>query len=104
VAKEGKISSIVPMVSHLDHSEHSVNILITEQGIADLRGKGPKERAQAIIEHCAHPDYKNILWDYLKLTGNKAQTPHNMRAALAMHATLQETGDMHNINWADYTK
>ena len=48
VAKEGKISAIVPMVSHMDHSEHSVNILITEQGIADLRGKSPVERAKAI--------------------------------------------------------
>ena len=48
-AKEGKISAIVPMVSHLDHSEHSVNIIITEQGVADLRGKSPKARAQAQI-------------------------------------------------------
>lgn len=76
MAKEGKISAIVPMVSHLDHSEHSVNIIITEQGVADLRGKSPKERAQAIIENCAHPDYKQLLWDYLKLAGGKAQTPH----------------------------
>ena len=66
VAKEGKISAIVPMVSHMDHTEHDVNIIITEQGVADLRGKSPKERAQAIIENCVHPDYKNILWDYLK--------------------------------------
>ena len=68
VAKEGKISAIVPMVSHHDHTEHDVNIIITEQGVADLRGKSPKERAQAIIENCVHPDYKNILWDYLKIT------------------------------------
>lgn len=61
-----KISAIVPMVSHEDHSEHDVNILITEQGVADLRGKSPVERAKAIIENCAHPDYKNILWDYVK--------------------------------------
>ena len=54
------------MVSHEDHSEHDVNIIITEQGVADLRGKSPVERAQAIIENCAHPDYKNILWDYVK--------------------------------------
>ena len=58
-AKGGCISSIVPMVSHLDHSEHSVNVIITEQGIADLRGKSPMERAQAVIENCAHPDYKH---------------------------------------------
>ena len=56
--KEGKISAIVPMVSHEDHSEHDVNILITEQGVADLRGKSPVERAKAIIENCAHPDYQ----------------------------------------------
>ena len=57
----------------MDRTEHDVNIIITEQGVADLRGKSPKERAQAIIENCVHPDYKNILWDYLKLTDGKSQ-------------------------------
>lgn len=38
IAKEGKISTVVPMCSHVDHSEHSVKVIITEQGIADLRG------------------------------------------------------------------
>ena len=99
-----KISAIVPMVSHLDHSEHSVNIIITEQGVADLRGKSPKERAQAIIENCAHPDYKQLLWDYLKLAGGKAQTPHAIQAALGMHAELAKSGDMKNTNWAEYAK
>jgi succinate CoA transferase len=104
IAKDGKISSIVPMVSHLDHSEHSVNVVITEQGVADLRGKSPKERAQTIIENCAHPDYKQILWDYLKLSGDKMQTPHTIPAALGMHAELNKSGDMHNTNWSDYIK
>lgn len=102
-AKGGKISSIVPMVSHHDHSEHSVNIVITEQGIADLRGKSPMERARAIIENCAHPDYKQLLWDYLKIAG-KGQTPHCLKAALGMHATLIEKGDMKLTDWAEYTK
>lgn len=101
VAKEGKISAIVPMVSHVDHSEHSVNILITEQGIADLRGKSPVERAKAIIENCAHPDYRNILWDYMKMSA-KGQTPHCMSAALAMHDTLNKKGDMRLIDWSEY--
>ena len=104
VAKEGKISTIVPMVSHHDHTEHDVNIVITEQGVADLRGKSPKERAQAIIENCAHPDYKELLWDYLKLAGNRAQTPHAIQAALGMHAELAKSGDMKNTNWAEYSK
>lgn len=103
-AKDGKISSFVPMVSHLDHSEHSVNIIITEQGVADLRGKSPKERAEAIIENCAHPDYKQLLWDYLKLAGGKAQTPHAIQAALGMHAELAKSGDMKNTNWAEYAR
>ena len=102
VAKEGKISAIVPMVSHHDHTEHDVNIIITEQGVADLRGKSPKERAQAIIENCVHPDYKNILWDYLKITDGKSQTPQAVRAALAMHAELAKSGDMKNVDWAQY--
>lgn len=98
IAKNGKISSIVPMVSHHDHSEHSVNILITEQGIADLRGKSPMERARAIIENCAHPDYKQLLWDYIKLS-SKGQTSHCIQSALAMHAALNQTGDMRNAVW-----
>lgn len=102
-AKGGKISSIVPMVSHHDHSEHSVNVLITEQGVADLRGKSPLERAHAIIENCAHPDYKQLLWDYLKISA-KGHTPHNLQAALAMHTTLIESGDMHNVDWSKYAK
>lgn len=102
VAKEGKISAIVPMVSHADHSEHDVNIIVTEQGVADLRGKSPKERAQTIIENCVHPDYKNIMWDYLKLTDGKSQTPHAIRAALGMHAELAKSGDMRNVDWSQY--
>ena len=103
IAKGGKISSIVPMVSHHDHNEHSVNVVITEQGIADLRGKSPVERARTIIENCAHPDYKQILWDYVKLAG-KGQTPHCIQAALGMHAELNESGDMRNIDWGKYEK
>ena len=102
VTKEGRISAIVPMVSHADHSEHDVNIIVTEQGVADLRGKSPKERAQLIIENCVHPDYKNILWDYLKLTDGKSHTPHAIRAALGLHAELAKSGDMRNVDWAQY--
>lgn len=68
IQKGGKISTIVPMVSHLDHSEHSVKILATEQGVADLRGKDPRQRAETIIENCVHPMYKELMWDYLKLS------------------------------------
>ena len=66
-AKGGLISSIVPFVSHQDHSEHDVNVIVTEQGVADLRGKSPMQRAQLIIDNCAHPDYKQLLTDYLKI-------------------------------------
>ena len=94
IQKGGKISAIVPMVSHVDHSEHSVKILVTEQGVADLRGKSPRQRAEAIIENCAHPMYRELLWDYVKYGNKNGHTPHSLKAAFAMHQTFQETGDM----------
>jgi succinate CoA transferase len=102
IAKEGKISSIVPMVSHVDHSEHSVKILITEHGVADLRGKSPIERAKIIIDNCVAEEYKSLLRDYLKM-GQKGHTPQNMTAALAFHDTFRKTGDMRLTNWSKYS-
>lgn len=102
VAKQGKISAIVPMVSHVDSSEHSVDILVTEQGVADLRGKSPRQRAQLIIENCAHPEYRPILRDYLAHADAKRQTPHAIGAALGMHVTLEKKGDMRLTDWAEF--
>lgn len=103
VAKGGLISSIVPMVSHQDHSEHDVNVIITEQGIADLRGKSPLQRAHAIIENCAHPDFRPLLREYLSIaTGG--HTHHNLPAAFAMHDTLRRKGDMHLTDFSEYVK
>jgi len=98
VAKDGKISAIVPMVSHVDHTEHSVKILITEYGVADLRGLAPVQRAEVIIENCVHPDYKKLLSDYLKL-GVKGHTPQNLEACFAFHNAFNKTGDMRNVKW-----
>ncbi|BDH63426.1 acetyl-CoA hydrolase [Lysinibacillus sp. PLM2] len=96
-AKGGAISSIVPMVSHVDHTEHDVDVIVTEQGIADLRGLAPKERAALIIENCAHPDYKEQLRDYynraVEATGN-AQTPHILEEALSWHVNLAKNKTM----------
>lgn len=102
-AKEGKISAFVPMVSHLDHSEHSVKIIITEYGIADLRGKSPRQRAEEIIEKCVHPDYKPLLREYLEL-GVKGQTPQDLACAFAFHQEVAASGDMRNVDWKKYKK
>ncbi|MCE5285395.1 MAG: acetyl-CoA hydrolase/transferase family protein [Pelosinus sp.] len=97
VAKNGTISSIVPMCSHFDHTEHDVDVFITEQGLADVRGLCPKERAKVIIENCAHPDYKPMLLDYyeraVKKTGN-AHSPHLLDEALSWHTRFLEKGTM----------
>ena len=98
-AKNGAISAFVPMVSHVDHNEHSVKVIITEYGVADLRKKSPIQRAEAIIENCVHPDYKQLLWDYLKL-GAKGHTPQTLRAAFGFHLAFNETGDMRNTDWS----
>lgn len=100
-AKGGKISTIVPLVSHLDSSEHSVQIIITDQGIADLRHKSPHERAETIIEKCAHPDYRGILHDYVKLAG-ASHSPQTLKAAFGLHLTFAAAGDMRQVNWANY--
>ena len=87
-AKNGAISCIVPMASHVDHTEHDVHVLVTEQGIADLRGLPPRRRAQQIIDHCAHPDYRPALQDYLDratATGPGRHTPHLLNEALSWH-------------------
>lgn len=98
VTKGGCISNIVPMVAHQDHSEHSVDVLVTDQGIADLRGKDPVQRAELIIENCAHPDYRPLLREYLKL-GKGGQTPHSLTASFAFHNAFNETGDMRNAKF-----
>jgi succinyl-CoA:acetate CoA-transferase len=96
-AKHGNISCFVPMVSHHDHTEHDVQVLITERGTADLRGLSPKQRAKAIIENCVHPDYQAALTDYFERaqkTANGLQTPHDLREALSWHVRFLETGSM----------
>jgi Acetyl-CoA hydrolase/transferase C-terminal domain len=46
-AKGGSISTIVPMVTHVDHIEHDVQIIVTEHGLADLRGSSPNSAPQS---------------------------------------------------------
>lgn len=97
-AKDGKISAFVPMVSHLDHSEHSVKVIITEYGIADLRGKSPRQRAEEIINNCVHPDYKGLLREYLEMT-KSGQTPVDLNNCFAFHKEIAKSGDMRNTKW-----
>lgn len=94
-AKGGAISSVVPLVSHTDHTDHDVDILVTEQGLADLRGLAPRERARKIIDICAHPDYRKSLNDYFeRACAHGGQTPHLLNEALSWHAQFEETGSM----------
>lgn len=96
-AKHDAISRIVPMVPHVDSTEHDVDIIVTEQGYADIRGLSPKERAAVIIENCAHPMYRQQLWDYyngaVELCG-PCQTPHDLSKSLSWYQRYLETGTM----------
>jgi succinyl-CoA:acetate CoA-transferase len=96
-AKGGAISSIVPMVSHVDHTEHDVNVIVTEQGLADLRGLAPRRRARLLIDNCAHPDYRPLLEDYFDRALSGAfgrHTPHLLAEALSWHERYVRTGSM----------
>ncbi len=96
-AQKGDITTIVPMVSHVDHTEHDVDVVVTEQGLADLRGLSPRQRAKLIIENCSHPDYRSRLRDYLeraeRLSFGK-QTPHLLNESLSWHDRYVRTGRM----------
>ena len=95
IAKDGAISSVVPMVSHVDHTEHDVDILVTDQGLADLRGLAPRERAVRVIQNCAHPDYRHQLMDYFKRACVRGgHTPHLMEEAFSWHVGLEQNGTM----------
>jgi len=96
-AQKGSISTIVPMASHVDHTEHDVSVIVTEQGLADLRGLSPRQRAHLIVEKCAAPEFKAPLLDYL----NRAErlsygrhTPHLLGEALGWHNRYLRTGNM----------
>ena len=96
-AKGGAISSIVPMVSHVDHTEHDVQVIVTEQGLADLRGLSPKKRAKVIIENCAHPSFKPALLDYYERSLRDSvgkHTPHLLNEAFFWHRNFLEKGSM----------
>ncbi len=96
-AKNGAISAIVPMCSHVDHTEHDTDIFVTEIGLADVRGLSPRERARKIINNCAHPDYRPMLLDYLERAEKatkQAHTPHIIDEALSWHSRFMETGTM----------
>jgi succinyl-CoA:acetate CoA-transferase len=96
-AKGGKISAIVPQASHVDHITQDVQVLVTEQGLADLRGLSPKQRAVTIIENCAHPDYRPALSDYFRRARDHSygqQSPSLPGEALSWHQRFIDTGSM----------
>src|SRR5690606_22305032 len=97
-AKGGAVSAIVPMVSHVDHTEHDVMVLVTEQGLADLRGLSPRQRARQVIARCTHPDWRPLLEDYAERAfrdGYGRHTPHLLDEALSWHQRFIATGSMH---------
>lgn len=96
-AKGGAISAIVPQVAHVDHINQDVQVIVTEQGLADLRGLSPKQRAELIIEKCAHPTYRPMLRDYYERARKSSygqHAPSLLGEALSWHQRFVETGTM----------
>jgi succinate CoA transferase len=92
-AKDGRISTVVPMSPHVDHNEHSVNVVVTEQGLADLRGLAPEDRALRIIDECAHPHYRDYLHDYIR-RANPGHIRHDLSRCFELHQNLLRYGAM----------
>ncbi len=99
------ISCVVPMVPHVDHTEHDLDVLVTEQGLADLRGLCPRDRAQTIIDRCAHPDYRPLLQEYFDrasracLSRGVGHEPHLLDRVFRMQQHLASHGTMKVPNW-----
>ncbi|AQU80627.1 acetyl-CoA hydrolase/transferase family protein [Planococcus faecalis] len=95
IAKGGNISSVVPFVSHVDHTEHDVDVVVTEQGYADLRGLAPRERVEVILKNCVHPSYRAQLRAYYdEALTRGGQTPHVLEKAFSWHTDLAKNGTM----------
>jgi len=94
-AKNGLVSCIVPMVTHVDHTEHDVQIVVTEQGLADLRGLSPKQRARTIIDKTSHPSFRPALLDYFARACRQSpgkHTPHLLDEAFRILQPAATTG------------
>ena len=97
VAKDGAISTVVPFVSHVDSTEHDVDVFVTEQGVADLRWKTPRERAELIIQNCAHPSYRASLYAYCRQAQKVSvgkHTPHDLNHVFDFHRRFLQAGTM----------
>ena len=89
--------TIVPQVSHVDHINQDVQVIVTEQGLADVRGLSPRRRSRVVIERCAHPDFRAELHDYVdraEALPGAGQTPHLLDEAFSFHSRFQRTGTM----------
>ncbi len=99
------ITCVVPKAPHIDHTEHDLDCVVTEQGLADLRGLAPKDRAKAIIEKCAHPEYKPILQSYLEMASSEClakgigHEPQLFDRCFKMQQNLAANGTMRIKNW-----
>ena len=93
VTKGGRISCVVPMCPHIDSNEHSVQVVVTDQGLADLRGLGPMQRAKVIINNCAHPAYRDYLNRYIE-NSRIGHIRHDLKKAYELHRNLMQTGAM----------
>ena len=90
VAKGGKISTIVPMVTHVDHNEHSVQVVVTEQGLADLRGLGPIERARRDHRQVRAPGVPRLP---AQVPRERAAGPHPARPVEVLRAAPEPDRD-----------
>ncbi|APG25221.1 MULTISPECIES: acetyl-CoA hydrolase/transferase C-terminal domain-containing protein [Syntrophotalea] len=99
------ITCVVPMVPHVDHTEHDLDVLVTEQGLADLRGLCPRDRAQLIINKCSHPAYRPLLQEYLDrathecLARGAGHEPHLLDRVFRMQQHLATHGSMKIGSW-----
>jgi succinyl-CoA:acetate CoA-transferase len=89
-AADGSVSRVVPMVPHVDHTEHDHSVVVTEHGVADLRGLSPRERADSLVE-VADPTFREGLCEYRKRAERGGgNVPHDLETAFSWHVEWGE--------------
>jgi acetyl-CoA hydrolase/succinyl-CoA:acetate CoA-transferase len=73
-----------------------VDVIVTEHGLVDTRPLTPRQVAEQVIRTCAHPDYRDLLWDYYERAVRTVggHEPHLLAEAFRLHERYMSAGDM----------
>ena len=92
VAKNGKISAIVPFATHIDHTEHDVSGIVTEYGFADLRGEEPEAEGEGDHREVRAPGVPPAALGLREARARRTRAPGSTRRTCSRRPSASTTG------------